>query len=108
MPEAFGRISSLLRHEAADGVLPTLAAAKALALDNSPLGRLYNALLTAPVAVQVGALAHEAQKAVARPQTFARLVRCTLMHRRSILQLTDPPNPLSRDTRQISLQLTAQ
>ena len=59
MPEALSRISSLLRHEAAGGVLLMRAAAAALALDNSPLAHLYDALLTVPVAVQVGVLALE-------------------------------------------------
>ena len=52
-----GRVSALLKHEAAGGVLLMLAAATALAIDNSPLAPLYDALLTTPVVVQVGALA---------------------------------------------------
>ena len=71
--------------------------------ENAVKTQLYVAL----IAFLVLRLAHEAQKAVARPQAFARLVRCTLMHRRSILELTEPPNPPPRDTQQISLQLTA-
>ena len=51
-----GRLSTLLHHEAAGGVLLMLAAALALVLDNSPLAPLYDALLTIPVVVQVGAL----------------------------------------------------
>ena len=51
-----GRFSALLHHEAAGGVLLMLAAALALVLDNSPLAPLYDALLTIPVVVQVGAL----------------------------------------------------
>ncbi len=54
-----GRLSALLKHEAVGGVLLMLAAATALALDNSPLAHLYDALLTVPVVVQVGALALE-------------------------------------------------
>ncbi|MDE0713657.1 MAG: Na+/H+ antiporter NhaA, partial [Gammaproteobacteria bacterium] len=50
------RLSVLLRHEAAGGVLLLLAAAFALALDNSPLAHLYDRLLTVPVVVQVGGL----------------------------------------------------
>ncbi len=53
------RLSALLKHEAAGGVLLMLAAAAALALDNSPLAHLYDALLTIPVVVQVGALVLE-------------------------------------------------
>jgi NhaA family Na+:H+ antiporter len=51
------RIAALIRHEAAGGVLLMLAAAAALVLDNSPLDFLYDAILTTPVAVQVGGLA---------------------------------------------------
>ncbi|MCY3830547.1 MAG: Na+/H+ antiporter NhaA [Rhodospirillaceae bacterium] len=61
MLKRVGRLSALLKHEAAGGVLLMLAAAAALALalDNSPLAHLYDALLTIPVVVQVGALALE-------------------------------------------------
>ncbi len=54
-----GRVLTLLKHEAAGGVLLMLAAVAALVLDNSPLAPLYDALLTIPVVVQVGALALE-------------------------------------------------
>jgi NhaA family Na+:H+ antiporter len=57
MAAVANRIAALLHHEAAGGVLLMLAAALALALDNSPLAGLYDAILTTPVAVQVGALA---------------------------------------------------
>ena len=53
------RMSALLRHEAAGGVLLLLAASLALVLDNSPLAHLYDSLLTIPVVVQVGALVLE-------------------------------------------------
>ncbi len=53
------RLSSALRHEAAGGVLLMCAAAAALVLNNSPLAWLYDALLTVPVVVKVGALAIE-------------------------------------------------
>ena len=53
------RLSSAFRHEAAGGVLLICAAVAALALDNSPLAHLYDALLTVPVALLVGALAIE-------------------------------------------------
>ena len=51
------RLSRLLHHEAASGVLLMAAAALALLLDNSPLAWLYDGLLSTPVVVQVGALA---------------------------------------------------
>ncbi len=54
-----GRVLALLKHEAAGGVLLMLAAATALVIDNSPLAPLYDALLTTPGVVQVGALALE-------------------------------------------------
>ncbi len=53
------RLSNALRHEAAGGVLLMCAAAAALVLNNSPLAWLYDALLTVPVVVKVGALAIE-------------------------------------------------
>ena len=59
MSTPIGRLSALLKHEAAGGVLLMLAAVAALALDNSPLAPLYDALLTIPVVVQVGALVLE-------------------------------------------------
>ena len=59
MSTPIGPLSALLKHEAAGGVLLMLAAAAALALDNSPLAPLYDALLTVPVVVKVGALALE-------------------------------------------------
>ncbi|MCG8692469.1 MAG: Na+/H+ antiporter NhaA [Minwuiales bacterium] len=46
----------LLHHDAAPGVLLMMAAAVALLLDNSPLAWLYDAILSTPVAVQIGAL----------------------------------------------------
>lgn len=48
------RLQKLLEHEAAGGVLLILAAIAALILCNSPLVHLYDALLTVPVAVEVG------------------------------------------------------
>ena len=55
--EAVGRrITPLLHHEAASGVLLMVAAVAALVLDNSPLNWLYDGLLSTPVAVQIGAL----------------------------------------------------
>ena len=49
--------------------------------------------------------AHGAQTAIPRPQAFARLVRLNIMHRRSILNIKDPPKTPPNDARQISLQL---
>ena len=49
-------IREFLRLEAAAGIILIFAAALALALDNSPLKWLYDALLTTPVAVQIGKL----------------------------------------------------
>ena len=49
--------------------------------------------------------AHNAQKAIQRPQAFARLVRLNLMHRRSILNIKNPPRTPPNDTRQIDLIL---
>jgi hypothetical protein len=49
--------------------------------------------------------AHAAQKAVAQPLAFARLVRLNLMHRRSINTLKTPPPPPRRDPRQMALDL---
>jgi NhaA family Na+:H+ antiporter len=51
------RISGMLQHEAAGGILLMIAAASALALDNSPFFWLYDAILETPVAVKIGALA---------------------------------------------------
>ena len=49
-------------------------------------------------------LAQAAQKAVASPLTFVRLVRVNLMHRRPIDELSHPP-PLINEKRQLSLSL---
>ncbi len=57
MPSLQRRIASLLHHEATGGVLLMAAAAAALLLDNSPLNWLYDAFLSTPVVVQIGALA---------------------------------------------------
>jgi len=53
------RLSNALRHEAAGGVLLMCAAAAAFVLNNSSLAWLYDAFLTVPVVVKVGALAIE-------------------------------------------------
>ena len=50
--------------------------------------------------------AHSAQKAIPRPQAFARLVRLNIMHRRCILNIKDTPKIPPNDERQIELQLT--
>ena len=50
------RLSLLLKHEAAGGVLLLLAAVLALIIDNSPLTNLYHSLLRTPIVIQLGAL----------------------------------------------------
>ncbi len=50
------RISELLKHEAAGGILLLIAAAFALIIDNSALSHLYHALLKIPVVIQFGGL----------------------------------------------------
>ena len=50
------RLSDLLHHEAAGGVILMSAAALALVLDNSPLAWLYDALLATPVVIQISTL----------------------------------------------------
>ena len=50
-------------------------------------------------------MAHSTQSAVASLLTFTRLVARNLMHRRAIDQLLEPPPPLSKDQRQLSLNL---
>ena len=49
-------LTGLLRHEAAGGALMLLAAILAIALNNSPLEWLDDALLKTPVSIRVGAL----------------------------------------------------
>ncbi len=49
-------------------------------------------------------LAQASQKVIPGPLAFARLVRATLMHRRSIANLLDPP-PTFQDARQMNLAL---
>jgi IS4 transposase len=49
-------------------------------------------------------LAQASQKVIPSPIAFARLVRATLMHRRSINNLLEPP-PTFQDTRQLNLAL---
>jgi hypothetical protein len=50
-------------------------------------------------------MAHTAQSAVTSLLTFTRLVARNLMHRRSIENLLEPPPPLIKDQRQLSLNL---
>lgn len=57
MRQVSERLLALLHHQAAGGVILFAAAALALILDNSALAWLYDALLSTPVVVQVGALA---------------------------------------------------
>jgi Na+:H+ antiporter, NhaA family len=49
------RISSIIHHDAFGGVLLMSAALAALVMDNSPLRWAYDAILTTPVIVQIGA-----------------------------------------------------
>lgn len=49
-------LERFINHEASSGIFLLLAAAIALTLSNSPLAWMYNALLTTPVSVEVGAL----------------------------------------------------
>ncbi|WNK00624.1 Na+/H+ antiporter NhaA [Thalassospiraceae bacterium LMO-JJ14] len=49
-------LNQLLHHEAAPGVLLVIAAALAMAMENSPLAWLYDSLLGLPVVVGVGGL----------------------------------------------------
>lgn len=48
---------AFFQHEAAGGIVLMFAAAFALALDNSPLSWLYDALLGTPVVIKIGAFA---------------------------------------------------
>lgn len=50
-------------------------------------------------------MAHRLQNAVQGLLTFARLVAQNLMHRRPIERLLDPPPPLIKDQRQLSLNI---
>ena len=59
MPTLVRLVQKPFEHEAAGGVLLMLAAVTALVLDNSPLARVYDSLLTILVVVRVGALALE-------------------------------------------------
>jgi NhaA family Na+:H+ antiporter len=49
-------LQKFIDHEASSGIVLMLAAALALALDNSPLAWLYDSLLTTPMAIEIGAL----------------------------------------------------
>jgi len=51
-------------------------------------------------------IAQAASKTTHGPLAFARLIRANLMHRRPINRLLDPPDPIVRDRRQMSLCLT--
>lgn len=52
-------------------------------------------------------LAHKAQATIQGLLTFTRLVRTNLMQRRQINRLLDPPPPIIRDQRQLSLAIFA-
>ena len=49
--------------------------------------------------------AHGAQKAIPRPQAFARLIRLNIMHRRDIAALKQEPTTKPPDKRQITMEL---
>jgi len=49
--------------------------------------------------------AHNAQKTIARPQAFARLVRLNIMHRRDLCALKDKHRTGPPDKRQITMEL---
>ena len=49
--------------------------------------------------------AHALQTSVTSLLTFTRLVAGNLMHRRPIERLLDPPPPIIKDQRQLSLNL---
>jgi IS4 transposase len=50
-------------------------------------------------------LAHAAQRTIHSLLAFTRLVRANLMHRRPLDRLLDPPPPLTKNPRQLSLNL---
>jgi Transposase DDE domain/Domain of unknown function (DUF4372) len=50
-------------------------------------------------------MAHASQKSVQSLLTFARLITHNLMHRRALDRLLEPPPPLLKDQRQLSLSL---
>jgi Transposase DDE domain/Domain of unknown function (DUF4372) len=63
-------------------------------------------LAVALIAYLLLRIAHTAQKAIASPLTFARLVRTNLMHRKAIDQLSQPePPPLRPPSDQLALAL---
>lgn len=51
-------------------------------------------------------IAQAAIKTIQSPLAFARLIRANLMHRRPINRLSEPPDPIVRDQKQMSLCLT--
>jgi IS4 transposase len=73
------------------------------------LGRSENAvriqIAVALIAFLLLRLAHAAQRTVHSLLGFARLVRANLLHRRPIDRLLDPPKPITKDRRQLSLDL---
>jgi IS4 transposase len=73
------------------------------------VGRSENAvriqIACALIAYLLVKLARDAAKVRAGLLAFARLLRANLMHRRALDQLLKPPPNLSRDPRQLSLDL---
>ena len=50
-------------------------------------------------------MAQATHKNVSSPLAFARLVRTTLMHKRHIHQLLEPPKPPPQNSQQLTLQI---
>ena len=73
------------------------------------LGRSENAvriqIAVALIVFLLLRLAHAAQRNVHSLLGFARLVRANLLHKRRLDRLLDPPLPLAKDHRQLSLNL---
>jgi hypothetical protein len=73
------------------------------------LGRTENAvriqIAVALIVFLLLRLAYAAQRTVHGMLGFARLVRANLMHKRPINRLLDPPPPLIKDQRQLSLNI---
>lgn len=73
------------------------------------IGRSENAvriqIAVALIAFLLLRLAHAAQRTIPSLLGFARLVRANLMHRRPLDRMLEPPPPLIKDQRQLSLSL---
>jgi hypothetical protein len=73
------------------------------------LGQSENAvriqIAVALIAFLLLRLAHATQRAVPSMLAFTRLIRSNIMHRRPLDRLLDPPPPIVKDQRQLSMQL---